>query len=150
MNFALAQTLRPRSELKNAMLRHGYAVNNAGSSARVKKILRNLLGKRGWHLNLKHLVVVEAIFSDVIQLCRAQAVYDLHLYCRPWKIMFPLLQLCVFFVTDGDTLCQNISEFLCSSLAVSLAQTGSCLFILCCLEGLATLAEKIPSLTRWR
>nr|XP_058953334.1 phosphatidylinositol 4-kinase alpha-like [Pocillopora verrucosa] len=49
---------------------------------------------------------------------------------------------------DGDTLCQNISEFLCSSLAVSLAQTGSCLFILCCLEGLATLAEKIPSLTR--
>ena len=150
MNFALAQTLRPRSELKNAMLRHGYAVNNAGSSARVKKILRNLLGKRGWHLNLKHLVVVEAIFSDLIQLCRAQAVYDLHLYCRPWKIMFPLLQLCVFFVTDGDTLCQNISEFLCSSLAVSLAQTGSCLFILCCLEGLATLAEKIPSLTRWR
>ena len=150
MNFALAQTLRPRSELNNAMLRHGYAVNNAGSSARVKKILRNLLGKRGWHLNLKHLVVVEAIFSDVIQLCRAQAVYDLHLYCRPWKIMFPLLQLCVFFVTDGDTLCQNISEFLCSSLAVSLAQTGSCLFILCCLEGLATLAEKIPSLTRWR
>ena len=150
MNFALAQTLRPRSELKNAMLRHGYAVNNAGSSARVKKILRNLLGKRGWHLNLKHLAVVEAIFSDVIQLCRAQAVYDLHLYCRPWKIMFPLLQLCVFFVTDGDTLCQNISEFLCSSLAVSLAQTGSCLFILCCLEGLATLAEKIPSLTRWR
>ena len=150
MNFALAQTLRPRSELNNAMLRHGYAVINAGSSARVKKILRNLLGKRGWHLNLKHLVVVEAIFSDVIQLCRAQAVYDLHLYCRPWKIMFPLLQLCVFFVTDGDTLCQNISEFLCSSLAVSLAQTGSCLFILCCLEGLATLAEKIPSLTRWR
>ena len=150
MNFALAQTLRPRSELKNAMLRHGYAVNNAGSSARVKKILRNLLGKRGWHLNLKHLAVVEAIFSDVIQLCRAQAVYDLHLYCRPWKIMFPLLQLCVFFVTDGDTLCQNISEFLCSSLAVSLAQTGSCLFILCCLEGLATLADKIPSLTRWR
>ena len=150
MNFALAQTLRPRSELNNAMLRHGYAVNNAGSSARVKKILRNLLGKRGWHLNLKHLVVVEAIFSDVIQLCRTQAVYDLHLYCRPWKIMFPLLQLCVFFVTDGDTLCQNISEFLCSSLAVSLAQTGSCLFILCCLEGLATLAEKIPSLTRWR
>ena len=71
MNFALAQTLRPRSEL------------NAGSSARVKKILRNLLGKRGWHLNLKHLAVVEAIFSDVIQLCRAQAVYDLHLYCRP-------------------------------------------------------------------
>ena len=150
MNFALAQTLRPRSELNNAMLRHGYAVNNAGSSARVKKILRNLLGKRGWHLNLKHLVVVEAIFSDVIQLCRAQAVYDLHLYCRPWKIMFSLLQSCVFFVTDGDTLCQNISEFLCSSLAVSLAQTGSCLFILCCLEGLATLAEKIPSLTRWR
>ena len=150
MNFALAQTLRPRSELNNAMLRHGYVVNNAGSSARVKKILRNLLGKRGWHLNLKHLVVVEAFFSDVIQLCRAQAVYDLHLYCRPWKIMFPLLQLCVFFVTDGDTLCQNISEFLCSSLAVSLAQTGSCLFILCCLEGLATLAEKIPSLTRWR
>lgn len=150
MNFALAQTLRPRSELKNAMLRHGYAVNNAGSSARVKKILRNLLGKRGWHLNLKHLAVVEAIFSDVIQLCRAQAVYDLHLYCRPWKIMLPLLQFCVFFVTDGDTLCQNISEFLCSSLAVSLAQTGSCLFILCCLEGLATLAEKIPSLTRWR
>ena len=150
MNFALAQTLRPRSELNNAMLRHGYAVNNAGSSARVKKILRNLLGKRGWHLNLKHLAVVEAILSDVIQLCRAQAVYDLHLYCRPWKIMFPLLQLCVFFVTDGDTLCQNISEFLCSSLAVSLAQTGSCLFILCCLEGLATLAEKIPSLTRWR
>ena len=150
MNFALAQTLRPRSELKNAMLRHGYAVNNAGSSARVKKILRNLLGKRGWHLNLKHLVVVEAIFSDVIQLCRHQAVYDLHLYCRPWKIMFSLLQFCVFFVTDGDTLCQNISEFLCSSLAVSLAQTGSCLFILCCLEGLATLAEKIPSLTRWR
>ena len=49
----------------------------------LKKILRNLLGKRGWHLNLKHLVVVEAIFSDVIQLCRAQAVYDLHLYCRP-------------------------------------------------------------------
>ena len=83
MNFALAQTLRPRSELNNAMLRHGYAVNNAGSSARVKKILRNLLGKRGWHLNLKHLVVVEAIFSDLIQLCRAQAVYDLHLYCRP-------------------------------------------------------------------
>ena len=150
MNFALAQTLRPRSELKNAMLRHGYAVNNAGSSARVKKILRNLLGKRGWHLNLKHLVVVEAIFSDVIQLCRPQAVYDLHLYCRPWKIMFSLLQFCVFFVTDGDTLCQNISEFLCSSLAVSLAQTGSCLFILCCLEGLATLADKIPSLTRWR
>ena len=150
MNFALAQTLRPRSELKNAMLRHGYAVNNAGSSARVKKILRNLLGKRGWHLNLKHLAVVEAIFSDVIQLCRPQAVYDLHLYCRPWKIMFSLLQFCVFFVTDGDTLCQNISEFLCSSLAVSLAQTGSCLFILCCLEGLATLAEKIPSLTRWR
>ena len=150
MNFALAQTLRPRSELNNAMLRHGYAVNNAGSSARVKKILRNLLGKRGWHLNLKHLAVVEAILSDVIQLCHAQAVYDLHLYCRPWKIMFPLLQLCVFFVTDGDTLCQNISEFLCSSLAVSLAQTGSCLFILCCLEGLATLADKIPSLTRWR
>ena len=150
MNFALAQTLRPRAELNNAMLRHGYAVNNAGSSARVKKILRNLLGKRGWHLNLKHLVVVEAIFSDVIQLCRPQAVYDLHLYCRPWKIMFSLLQFCVFFVTDGDTLCQNISEFLCSSLAVSLAQTGSCLFILCCLEGLATLAEKIPSLTRWR
>lgn len=150
MNFALAQTLRLRSELNNAMLRHGYAVNNAGSSAWDKNFSEIYGGKRGGHLNLKHLVVVEAIFSDVIQLCRAQAVYDLHLYCRPWKIMFPLLQLCVFFVTDGDTLCQNISEFLCSSLAVSLAQTGSCLFILCCLEGLATLAEKIPSLTRWR
>lgn len=116
----------------------------------LKKFCEIYGGKRGWHLNLKHLVVVEAIFSDVIQLCRPQAVYDLHLYCRPWKIMFSLLQFCVFFVTDGDTLCQNISEFLCSSLAVSLAQTGSCLFILCCLEGLATLAEKIPSLTRWR
>ena len=150
MNFALAQTLRPRSELNIAMLRHGYAVSNAGSSAWAKKFSENCGGKRGWHLNLKHLAVVEAILSDVIQLCHAQAVYDLHLYCRPWKIMFPLLQLCVFFVTDGDTLCQNISEFLCSSLAVSLAQTGSCLFILCCLEGLATLAEKIPSLTRWR
>ena len=62
----------------------------------------------------------------------------------------PLASVLCVFVTDGDTLCQNISEFLCSSLAVSLAQTGSCLFILCCLEGLATLAEKIPSLTRWR
>ena len=58
------------------------------------------------------------------------------------------LVICVISVSDGDTLCQNISEFLSSSLAVSLAQTGSCLFILCCLEGLATLAEKIPSLTR--
>lgn len=58
----------------------------------------------------------------------------------------------VFMVSflDGDSLCQNISEFLCSNLAVSLAQKGSCLFILCCLEGLATLAEKIPSLTRYR
>ena len=83
MNFALAQTLRPRAELSNAMLRHGYAVNNAGSNARVKKFCEIYGGKRGWHLNLKHLVVVEAIFSDVIQLCRAQAVYDLHLYCRP-------------------------------------------------------------------
>ena len=37
MNFTLAQTLRPRAELNKAMLRHGYAINNAGSSARIKK-----------------------------------------------------------------------------------------------------------------
>ncbi|XP_020624721.1 phosphatidylinositol 4-kinase alpha-like [Orbicella faveolata] len=73
----------------------------------------------------------------------------------PWKLQTVSASIDLMVWTaalqeeqDGDTLCQNISEFLCSNLAVSLAQKGSCLFILCCLEGLATLAEKIPSLTR--
>ncbi|XP_068676768.1 phosphatidylinositol 4-kinase alpha-like isoform X2 [Montipora foliosa] len=47
---------------------------------------------------------------------------------------------------EGDNLCQSIAEFLCSNLAVSLSQSDSGHFILSCLEGLATLAEKLPTL----
>ncbi|KAK2556707.1 Phosphatidylinositol 4-kinase alpha [Acropora cervicornis] len=47
---------------------------------------------------------------------------------------------------EGDKLCQSIAEFLCSNLAVSLTLSDNGHFILCCLEGLATLSEKFPSL----
>ncbi|EDO42545.1 predicted protein [Nematostella vectensis] len=46
---------------------------------------------------------------------------------------------------DAETLCQNISEFLCSSMATSLVQTDISIFT-CCLEGLGTLCEKFPSM----
>ncbi|KAK3731385.1 hypothetical protein QZH41_020342 [Actinostola sp. cb2023] len=47
---------------------------------------------------------------------------------------------------EADTLCQNISDFLCSHLVVSLVQTDLCLFT-CCLEGLGSLAEKFPAMS---
>lgn len=57
--------------------------------------------------------------------------------------------LIIYFpISEGDNLCQSIAEFLCSNLAVSLTLSDNGHFILCCLEGLATLSEKFPSLAR--
>jgi len=69
-----------------------------------------------------------------------------------WKlqIISASIDLMVWTVQDEqdvDVLCQNISEFLCSHLVVSLVQIDVCLFT-CSLEGLGSLAEKFPSLAK--
>ena len=43
------------------MLRHIYAVNKAGSSARSLKFGEICVEKRGWYLKPRHFVVVEGI-----------------------------------------------------------------------------------------
>ncbi|CAH3130736.1 unnamed protein product [Porites lobata] len=70
----------------------------------------------------------------------------------PWKLQTVSASIDLMVWTaehddqDGETLCENIADFLCSNLAVSFAQSDNFLFILSCLEGFATLAEKLPTL----
>ena len=66
-----------------------------------------------------------------------------------FHVYLMIIMLFIYFpISEGDNLCQSIAEFLCSNLAVSLTLSDNGHFILCCLEGLATLSEKFPSLAK--
>ena len=73
----------------------------------------------------------------------------LNYYQMTFFFMLMIMMLIIYFpISEGDNLCQSIAEFLCSNLAVSLTLSDNGHFILCCLEGLATLSEKFPSLAK--
>ena len=51
-----------QTELNNEMLRHRFAINNAGSSAQGSRFSEICGEKRGWRLKPRHFLAVEGIF----------------------------------------------------------------------------------------